>query len=198
MELKLFRISLFAAPLLYAISGFFWINGGQYGVTCGTLIIIGSFFWVFALSGLFDLLVEQTPRYATWGRAIATYGCVCGGVGFGLQSMFSEMFNISHKAMLQAMVDYPIASNLIFWLAGPVFPLSILILGIVISIKRVVPFGIGILLSAGGLLFPLSRIFRIALVAHLVDLLMLAPALYIALYVIAKRGRKINPITIKS
>lgn len=189
----LYRISLFAAPLLYATSGFYWINGGQYSVTCGTLIVIGSFFWVYALIGLFDLLKEQTPRYATLGRAVATYGCVCGGVAFGLQGMFSEMFNISHKAMLQGMAHFPIASNLVFWLAGPVFPLSILILGIVLSIKRVVPFWIGILLSAGGLLFPLSRIFRIELVAHLVDLLMLVPTWYIALNVIAIRGRKINP-----
>ncbi|MGZ3944587.1 MAG: hypothetical protein ACXVJB_06570, partial [Mucilaginibacter sp.] len=95
MELGPSRLSLVLAPLFYFISGFFWLNGGQYSVVCGTFIIIGSFFWVFALQGLFSLLREKTPRYAVWGRVIATYGCVCGGVAFGLQGMFAEMFNIS-------------------------------------------------------------------------------------------------------
>src|ERR1700743_520664 len=103
MELKLFRISLFLAPLCYAISGFFWRNGGQYSVTCGTYIILGSVLWIFALDGLFNLLKEKNPVYATWGKGIAIYGCACGGICFGLQGMFAEMFNISHPAMLQAL-----------------------------------------------------------------------------------------------
>ena len=80
MELKLFRISLILAPLLYTISGFFWLNGGQYSVTCGTFIIIGSFFWIFALDGLFDLFKAKSLSYAVWGKVIAIYGCACGGI----------------------------------------------------------------------------------------------------------------------
>ncbi len=189
MELKLFRISLILAPLLYTISGFFWLNGGQYSVTCGTFIIIGSFFWIFALNGLFDLFKDKSLSYAVWGKAIAIYGCACGGICFGLQGMFAEMFNISHTAMLSALARYPVASNLVFWAAGPAFPLSILVLGIMFCIKRVTPVWCGILLAAGGLLFPVSRILRIENIAHLVDLLMLIPAWYIALGVSAKQGK---------
>jgi hypothetical protein len=136
MELKLFRLSLFLAPLLYTISGFFWINGGQYSVICGTYVIVGSFFWIFALDGLFGLLKEKSPAYAVWGKAIAIFGCACGGISFGLQGMFAEMFNISHLVMLQALAQHPVASNIVFWLSGPAFPISILILGIMLSVKK--------------------------------------------------------------
>lgn len=168
------------APLCYGISGFYWLNGGQYSVTCGAWLVAGSFFWVFALEGLFTLLKDKTPGYAVWGRVIATYGCVCGGVAFGLQGMFAEFFSIPHTEMLQALARHPVAANLVFWLAGPAFPMSILVLGIMLSVKKIVPLWTGLLLSAGGLLFPLSRILRIELLAHLVDLLMLVPLWYLA------------------
>jgi hypothetical protein len=189
MELKLFRLSLFLAPLLYTVSGFFWRDGGQYSVTCGTYVIVGSFFWIFALDGLFGLLKEKSPAYTVWGKAIAIFGCACGGISFGLQGMFAEMFNISHPAMLQAMAQHPVASNIVFWLSGPAFPISILILGIMLCVKKAVPVWCGILLSLGGLLFPISRILRIESVAHVVDALMLIPAWYIATIVLAKNRK---------
>jgi hypothetical protein len=190
MELKLFRVSLILAPLLYAVSGFFWINGGQYSVTCGVFIITGSFFWIFAFEGLFDLFRDKSQAYTVWGKVIAIYGCACGGICFGLQGMFAEMFNISHTAMLQALARYPVASNLLFWAAGPAFPLSILVLGIMLWVKRLVPWWCGILFALGGLLFPVSRILRIENIAHLVDLLMLIPAWYIAIIMFARHNRR--------
>ncbi|HTD98769.1 MAG TPA: hypothetical protein VK668_05760 [Mucilaginibacter sp.] len=186
MELKLHRSSLFLAPLFYTISGFFWLNGGQYSVTCGTFVVIGSFFWVFAFDGLFGLLKEKAPIYAAWGKAIAIYGAVCGGVAFGLQGIFAEMFSIDHKTMLQALAQHPVAANLIFWFGGPAFPLSILVLGIMLCVKKAVPLWTGILLAAGGLLFPVSRILRIESIGHVVDVLMLIPVWYIAVVVLRK------------
>ena len=186
MELKLYRSSLILAPLCYTISGFFWLNGGQYSVTCGTFVVIGSFFWVFAFDGLFGLLKNKTPVYVAWGKAIAIYGAVCGGVAFGLQGMFIEMFNISHTAMLQALAQHPVAANLIFWFGGPAFPLSILVLGITLCVKKVVPVWVGVLLAVGGLLFPVSRILRIESIGHVVDLLILVPTWYIAVMILRK------------
>jgi len=187
MELGSSRLSLLLAPLFYFISGFFWLNGGQYSVTCGTFIIIGSFFWVFALQALFGLLKEKTPGYAVWGKLVATYGCVCGGVAFGLQGMFAEMFNISHTAMLKALAQHPVAANTVFWLAGPAFPVSMMILGIVLAFKKAAPIWCGTLLSTGGLLFPVSRISRIESIGHVVDVLMLIPCWYIAFVVFDKK-----------
>jgi hypothetical protein len=187
MELGPSRLSLLLAPLFYFISGFFWLNGAQYSVVCGTFIVIGSFFWVFAFQGIFGLLKEKTPGYAVWGKVIATYGCVCGGVAFGLQGMFAEMFNIPHAAMLKALAQNPVAANAIFWIAGPAFPVSITILGIVLAIKKATPVWCGILLSAGGLLFPVSRILRIESIGHVVDVLMLIPCWYTALVVLGNK-----------
>lgn len=182
MELKLNRLSLLIAPLLYAISGFYWLNGGQYSVTCGSYIIIGSFFWIFALDGLFALLKENSPRYAVLGKAIAIYGCVVGGICFGLQGVFAEMFNISHPNMLKALAQHPVAANVIFWIAGPAFPISIFLLGVMLTVKKTIPVWCGTLLAVGGLLFPVSRILRIEWVGHLVDVMMLAPLWWVAFY----------------
>jgi hypothetical protein len=77
----------------------------------------------------------------------------------------------------------------VFWLSGPAFPISILILGIMLSVKKAVPVWCGILLSLGGLLFPVSRILRIESVAHVVDLLMLIPAWYIAAVILTKNQK---------
>jgi hypothetical protein len=197
MELGPSRLSLLFAPLFYFISGFFWLNGGQYSVICGTFIVIGSFFWVFGLEALFGLLKEKTPAYSVWGRVVAIYGCVCGGVAFGLQGMFAEMFNISHTAMLKALAQHPVAANAIFWLAGPAFPVSIVILGIVLAVKKAAPMWCGLLLSVGGLLFPVSRILRIQSIGHVVDVLMLIPCWYIAVLILPGKlkGRYLNQST---
>jgi len=124
-----------------------------------------------------------------WGKAIAIFGCACGGISFGLEGMFAEMFNISHPAMLQALAQHPVAANIVFWLPGPAFPISILILGIMLCVKKVVPVWCGIILSVGGLLFPVSRILRIESVAHVVDFLMLIPAWYIAAVALTKNQK---------
>ena len=183
MRIKLNAASLFLAPLFYAISSFFWNTQSQYGTydtTSGLLLIIGSIFWVPAFMALFDMLRERAPNYASWGFLLAVYGCLCGGVGFALRDILTVVFNIPHHTMLVALSQYPVLTNIIFWIGGPAFPISLLILGIVLARTRTVPVWVGILIAIAGALFPASRIPRIEWIAHVVDFMMLVPLAYIS------------------
>jgi hypothetical protein len=55
-----------------------------------------------------------------------------------------------------------------------------LILGIQMLRKKVVPLGIALLLCIAGIAFPVSRISRIEIIAHIADLALLVPCLYIS------------------
>ncbi|QHS56185.1 hypothetical protein GWR56_11800 [Mucilaginibacter sp. 14171R-50] len=180
MEKKIFTLSLAIAPLLYTASGFFWLSNGRYNVTGATLIVIGSVFWVFVFNGFFTGLKAHAPWYSAIGRCVAIYGCACGGVAFGLQDAFADMFHISHSAMLNGLALHPVFANLIFWIGGPLFPLSVFAMGIMLARTKMIPVWAGIVLSAAGVLFPVSRILRIEAIAHAVDLLMLVPMGYVA------------------
>jgi len=179
-ELTLFSFGLVFGPGLFALSSLYWVGEGQYGITGSVLLVLGSVFWIVAFQGIFRLLATRMPRYAAWGQLVATYGAVCGGVGFALHGMFMSLHGISHGAGLQALGDHPVVANVIFWIGGPAFPVSLLVLGIVLIRTKILPVWAGALLSLGGALFPVARIPRIDLLAHAVDLLMLVPAWYLA------------------
>jgi hypothetical protein len=182
MRIKLNALSLFLAPLLYALSGFFWQSDGQYTqytITSGTLLILGSIFWVFTFYILFDNLKEKMPYYSSWGLLIAVYGCLCGGVAFALRDIYTIVFHIPHQAMLDAFAQHPVFTNIVFWIGGPAFPVSLLILGIMLIRTKTTAIWAGICISLAGILFPVSRIIRIGLLAHVTDLLMLIPLAYL-------------------
>ena len=54
-------------PAFFATSTWVDTSGRvEYGVIGGAIITIATVFWIPALIGLFDLLKETMPRYATW------------------------------------------------------------------------------------------------------------------------------------
>ncbi len=177
-ERTLFGLSLILAPALFSLSSFFWVGEGQYGVTGSTLLVLGSIFWIPAFAGVFRVLRQRTPRYAAWGLLFAAYGCVCGGAAFAFQGLFMELYGVPHAAALEALGAHPIVANVIFWIGGPMFPLSVCVLGAVLLRTGKIPAALALLFAVGGLLFPVARIPRIELVAHAVDLMMLIPAWY--------------------
>ena len=77
LEKKFQAVSLIIAPLLFAASTFFWING-EYSVPSAVCIIFSMFFWIPALTLLFTLIKNKMPNYAVWGLWIAVYGCISG------------------------------------------------------------------------------------------------------------------------
>lgn len=159
---------------------FFWVHTSgrvEYGAIGGAIIAIATVFWIPAFIGLFDLLKDTVPRYATWGVLIAIYGCI-GGAAFGLEGLFAEAFSIPHDARRAAWAQFPTMFNLTFFWPGPLFPLSLLILGAMLIRTKSIPLWAGLLICFAAIAFPVSRIPRIALVAHAADVLMLVPLAY--------------------
>jgi hypothetical protein len=196
-ERKLWGLSLILAPALFATSTFFWVrtNGRvEYGVTGGTLIAIATVFWIPAFIGLFDLVKERMPRYATWGLLVAIYGCM-GGAAFGLEGLFAEAFTIPHDMRRAAWAQFATAFNLIFFWPGPLFPLSLLALGAMVIRTRSIPLWAGLLLCIAAIAFPVSRIPRIQLLAHLADVLLLVPLAYTGLGLLKAHGSIKRPLT---
>lgn len=170
-------LSLIAAPLLFAASTFFW-KEGQYGVTGGTLINLSQVPWIIAFSVLFGKLKMEMPRYATVGLIVAIYGCLS-GANFGFVGVYGEAFQIPHKTYLETLSHYSLSANLLLFWPGPLFPLSLLVLGIVLIRQKKVEVWLGILLCLGAIAFPLSRIPRIESIAHAVDVLLAIPLVVI-------------------
>ena len=180
-ERKLWGLSLILAPALFATSTFFWVHTSgrvEYGAIGGAIIAIATVFWIPAFIGLFDLLKETMPRYAAWGLLIAIYGCI-GGAAFGLEGLFAEAFRIPHDVRREAWAQFPTTFNLTFFWPGPLFPLSLLILGAMLIRTKSIPLWAGLLICLAAIAFPVSRIPRIDLAAHAADVLMLVPLAYI-------------------
>ena len=180
--------SLVAAPFLLGLSTFFWSNG-EYSVPSATLLILSMFFWIPALTGLFGLLKEKMPRYAVYGLWIAVFGCIS-GVCFAFLGYLTTIFNISHETYIKELAAYPITSQLLLFATGPLFPLSLVLLGINL-IRTGSALLIGLLIFLGGIAFPASRILREPLLAHLADMCLLIPGVMVSF-------RLITAPTIKS
>jgi len=169
--------SLVMAPFLLSLSTFFWSNG-EYSVPSATLIILSMFFWIPALTGLFALLKEKMPRYAVYGLWVAVLGCIS-GVCFAFLGYLATVFNISHEVYLKQLAEYPLTSQLLLFATGPLFPLSLMLLGINL-IRTGSALIIGLLIFLGGVAFPASRILREPLLAHLSDLRLLIPCIIVS------------------
>ena len=92
------------------------------------------------------------PRYAVWGLWIAVFGCIS-GVCFAFLGYLATIFNISHDQYLNLLSHYPITSQILLFGSGPLFPLSILVLGITLMLNGSVPVWIGILFAWPRLFF---------------------------------------------
>ncbi|WP_192808784.1 hypothetical protein [Actinomadura montaniterrae] len=180
---------LVAAPAVQGLSTFFW-NGGDQGIAAGALVVVATVFWVTGLAALFRLVERRAPRYAAFAFPLAVYGCV-GGAAFGVQGLCEELFGVPHDTAVDLLRDHQAAAQAAFWLAGPLFPISVFVLGAVLMRLRAVPLPAAALMSVGAVLFPLSRIPREAVVAHLADLLLLLPFAHLG--VLMAMGRLAPP-----
>jgi hypothetical protein len=169
--LALRRASLVLGPLLLATSTFFW-EDGRYGLTGGVLVALASTTWVYGLIGAWELVHTRLPWAATCGLALTLLGTF-GGIAFGLQGFFEGAFGLSAAESLAAICEQPVAAWLALWGPGPLFPLSLVLLGVALLWTRLVPRPLAVTLLVAGAAFPLSRIGRVDLVAHGVDALLL-------------------------
>ena len=178
-------VLLVAAPVLQGISTFFW-NGSSQGIDTGAILVPATVCWIVGLTAVFRTIEDRAPRYAAIAYPFAMYGCV-GGATFGVQGMQEELFHFDHAEALRLLDQHMFAAELAFWIAGPLFPLSLAVLGAMLIRIRAVPVAVGVLVCAGALAFPLSRVPRVPLIAHLADLLLLLPFAYLGIRMATQR-----------
>ena len=164
-------------PALQATGTFFWRDGVQ-GISAAAIGIVSMLAWLVGLIAVFRSIEVRVPRYAAVGLPVAIYGALA-GVAFGVQGMDEELFGVSHGEAVRLLEAHPLAAAVVFWLAGPAFPVSLFALGVVLARIRVVPVPVGVLICLGAVAFPMSRISREPAIAHLADLLLLLPFLYL-------------------
>lgn len=180
LQQNLWAGSLVAAPLFISIAQFFW-RDGMVTATAGVLQVLSFTCWIFAFQGMFHLLKDDMPRYAVIGFSVAVYACI-GGNNFGVDGIYAEAMGLESLEagnQLHQRIGAPTA--LYLFIPGILFPLSLLVLGIQLLRTRKVSTLAGVLLCIGAVCFPLSRMPRIDLLAHIDNVLLLASHVLITL-----------------
>jgi drug/metabolite transporter (DMT)-like permease len=170
-------MSLILGPALNLIAGFFWHDGSQ-GVTGGTLTALSIGCWLLGLIGLYERLRPRSPRYVAVALGISVFGAV-GGVAFAVQAIYEQVLGVAHAVAIDRLNEYPLASTSLFWICGPLFPTALAAFGVLLFRLRTAPALVSVLIVLGAAAFPLSRITRQASIAHVADLLLLLPFLYL-------------------
>ncbi|MBA4850871.1 hypothetical protein [Emticicia sp. BO119] len=179
LDKKFWAICLVSGQLIVIISSFFWKENGRHTINGSVLVFFSMLFLAIGLIGIFDSLKPKLPVYSRLGLLYVLYG-IFGGIAFAFEGLYSDIFNISDKIGVEAAKLYPTQLNLVLFWSGPAFPLSLLVLGIVLTRTKLVRWWVGTLLSVGGVTFPVSRILRIEWLAHLNDLILFIPLCIIA------------------
>lgn len=183
---------LIFGQLLLTLSTFFWEENGRYSINASVMIILSMTFWIVGFQYLLTLFSGSDPWYSRLGLVYAIYGCV-GGIAFGFEGLYSEVFGYSDKMGVEAYSRFPMQMNLVLFWSGPAFPLSILLIGIMLIVRKMVPAYVGIWIALGGIAFPVSRIIRIEWIAHLSDVLLLS-AVIILPVLLKKKADLLKPI----
>lgn len=61
LQRNLWMVSMILAPLLLAISQFYWVDGVLTS-TAGALQVLSFLFWIFAFQGMFEQIKEAYPK----------------------------------------------------------------------------------------------------------------------------------------
>jgi hypothetical protein len=161
-------VCLVLGPAVFAASTFFWLPTGTYGATSGALISVGLALWTVGLIGVVEDLRPRLPVVSSLVLLILVFGAF-GGAAFGVRGLYDELLGFTREASVQAVTSFPVAADVIFYWPGPLFPLSLLIIGLALVRTRIVPLWTAALVCAVGIAFPFSRIPRIGWSAHVVD-----------------------------
>ncbi|GLY04475.1 hypothetical protein [Actinoplanes sp. NBRC 101535] len=162
---------LILGAVLNAAAGFFW-KGDGLDATGGTLATLGLACWMLGLLDVYQRLRPLVPWYATVAPPVTALA-VTGGMAFSVQAVQEQVMDVPHAAAVALLDAYPVPAWTLYWICGPLFPLTVTALGAVLLRYRAAPVPLGVLLLLGGLVFPLSRITREVTLVHLADLLLL-------------------------
>lgn len=179
LQRSLYGFALVVAPILLGLGTFFW-NGTEVGLTGGAIQVLASTLLIPALLGLLALLRPAMPRLAVLWIPFAIYAGV-GGNNWGMDGIFAAVYGAdaaAHEAAMNAMGP---AAAVSLFLPGLLFPATLVLLGAAHLRAKTIPSWCALLLIIGGIAFPASRIPRIELLAHLADLLILIPTMWVGL-----------------
>lgn len=178
---RIWLAGLILAPFFLVLSQFFWYQG-VVTKTAGVLMFFSYFAWVFAFQALFHPLKKHMPVYAMAGFFIAVFSCI-GGNNFGIDGIYGTQMGVDSLEEKTALHEAIGPSTLAYlFIPGALFPLSLLIMGINLVRKKVLPDWVGIMICIGAVGFPISRIPRIDLLAHADNLILWSSHLLAARY----------------
>jgi hypothetical protein len=161
-----------------AASTILWEDGVVSNAT-GVLMQYAFLCWTLTFMVLFRKLADRSPRYAVYGLAFAILGCFAGN-NFGQEGLYIHALNLDPLQLREAINAQP-AFVLTLFMPGAMFPISVIVLAVMLIRHKRIPNWVGIMLLLGTVAFPVSRIPRITLVGLLADLLMAAPLIYLGL-----------------
>ncbi len=191
LQSRIWFISLILAPLFLSISQFYWTNGFLTN-TSGWLQVLAFTLWIPAFQGMFSLIRDKMPNYAIIGFLIAIYACI-GGNNFGVDGIYGEAIGINDMDEKNDLHEkFGMGGIVSLYLPGILFPLSLLVLGVILIRTKSIELWIGILFIIAAIGFPLSRIPREPIVAHLDNLLLLISHTLIALKIVKRQRPVIN------
>lgn len=180
LESRFRAICLVAAPLLMGISTFFW-EGGKVGMVGGTVQVYACFFWTLSYFAFYQRIRPALPRMALLILVVGVYASL-GGNNWGVDGIYGAAFQAlgATPEMTEGIIGAmgPFAPFILF-MPGLCFPLNFILTAIVLGRVKALPIWAASLMALGAVLFPASRIPRIELLAHLSDLLMLVPMLWL-------------------
>lgn len=186
--------ALALAPVLYAASTLTWRENGTYGVT-GAVWMAGSLVcWLHGLSALYGLLAARWPLFAAAGRLVLAAG-VAGGTAFAVRGFYDGALGHTREASIQVLEDHPVASQLLFFLPGPLFPASLVLLGVALAKARLVHPALGLALAATGVVFPVTTVLRVQPGATALSVVMIAVFGRLAHLYATGRTRGLRPMT---
>jgi len=176
---RLMRLSAVVGPLILVASSVVWLFGDDLAELRGILTFWAFPFTALAVYGIASRLQGASPVGRAVVTALVAIGA-CGGAGFA-----TEVNMVDHFGVERLMEQDTPSAFLALGIPGPCFPLAVVVLGLLSLRHATLPRAQALLLAAGGLLFPLSRIPQIAGLAVAADLLILA-----ALAPVARSARR--------
>lgn len=127
---------------------------------------------------MLETLRARRPVYASVVQLMLVYEAI-EGAAFGVRGFYDELFSFSREQSVQALTRFGLRADLVFYWPGPLFPLSLLVIGIGLVRARTAPLWTSIVVCAVGVLFPLSRVPRVSWFAHVVDALIVVAFAYL-------------------
>ena len=152
-------VVLLAATVAKSLEGGFNFKAGVAG---GILTCFAFMLFVFVVLQLSAFVYRPLPRFASVMRVLMVYTCFV-GFTFGLDGVLVAASNETYTF-------WQMAGAMIFPMTGILWPISLIIMGSVLYVKKVLPLLPAGLLVLSGILFPMGRIPGNELLYYLSDL----------------------------